>query len=240
MTQKIKFQLYEVGTNKGIATAGGVCYVATAGAAAKQAITDVGGSTLTNPRALTRGGCEFYVADSVNSVDLYIMAPSGQFIVRTSIVPGEHSFFVDTDRKTQVAIIPFSKTDVADATEIDTGFDFPLNTMVLPQPAIRVLTADSTEDIDVGLLSTETNGDADGFIDSVLLTTAGLVKATLLASADTFGALLSVLDSANAGDDAPEGHVVTGANATSITYTLSTGTDTGEGFIYLPYILMAA
>jgi hypothetical protein len=109
--------------------------------------------------------------------------------------------------------------------------------MVMPGPAVRVSTLDATEDIDVGLLSSETNGDADGFIDGVLLTNAVLVKATRTNGSDTMGALLSVQDSGNAGDLAPEGHVVSGSNATSITYTLSAGTDTAEGFIYLPYML---
>ena len=234
------FQLYDQ-NHKAIQSSGGVVYVAASGDAAKQAITDKDGTALANPRALTRGACEFYVVDTAVDVDLYIMAPGGQFIVQTDFVAGETpDLMVDTNRRNQVAVIPFAIGDTTAAAETDTGFDFPTASAVLPNPMVRVTTADATETIDVGLLSSESGGDADGFINALDVASAVLVKATLLASGDTMGALLSVLDSANAGDDAPEAHIVTGAAATSITYTLTAGTDTAEGFILLSYILGGA
>ncbi len=234
------FQLYDQ-NHKAIQSSGGVVYVAASGDAAKQAITDKDGAALANPRALTRGACEFYVVDTAVDVDLYIMAPGGQFIVQTDFVAGETpDLMVDTNRRNQVAVIPFAIGDTSAATETDTGFDFPTASAVLPNPMVCVTTVDATETIDVGLLSSESGGDADGFINAVALDTAVLVKATLLASGDTMGALLSVLDSANSGDDAPEAHIVTGAAATSITYTLTAGTDTAEGFILLSYVLGGA
>ena len=237
---QVKFQIYDM-DGKAITASGGVVYVAAADDAAKNAITDKDGTALTNPRALTAGGCEFWVLATVATVDLYIMAPGGQFVVKTDVVPGTiQTIKVDTNQRNQVAVIPFAIGDTSAATETDTGFDFPAASAVLPTPMVRVLTVDATETIDVGLLSSESSGDADGFVNAVALDTAVLVKATLLASGDTMGALLSVLDSANSGDDAPEAHVVTGAAATSITYTLTAGSDTAEGFILLPYVLMGA
>lgn len=237
--KQVQFQLYDF-QGKAINATGGKVYVAASGDAAKQAITDKDGTALTNPRALTTGGCEFWVVDTVADVDLYIMAPGGQFVVVTDCVPGQvQDIKVDTQQRSQMAVIPFAIGDTSAAAETDTGFDFPAASAVLPYPMVRVSTVDATETIDVGLLSSESSGDADGFINAVALDTAVLVKATLLASGDTMGALLSVLDSANSGDDAPEAHVVTGAAATSITYTLTAGTDTAEGFILLPYVLMA-
>ena len=240
--RRISFQLYELGSIGGMAkkliqATGGKCYVAKDGDAAKQAITDKDGTALTNPRALTNGACEFYVPDTISLVDLYIMAPGGQFVVATNVDESIADIAVDVTRLDHVAVIPFSIDDTSAATETDTGFDLPLHSAVKPNPKVRVLTVDATETIDVGLLSSETAGDADGFINALDVATAGLVKATLLASGDTMGALLSVLDSANAGDDAPEEHVVTGTNATSITYTLTAGSDTAEGFIHLSYQL---
>lgn len=237
--KQVQFQLYDL-QGKAINATGGKVYVAASGDAAKQAITDKDGTALTNPRALTTGGCEFWVVDTVADVDLYIMAPGGQFVVVTDVVMGQvQDIMVDTQQRHQIATIPFSIADTSANTETDTGFDFPTASAVLPYPMVRVSTIDATETIDVGLLSSESSGDADGFINAVALDTAVLVKATLTASGDTMGALLSVLDSANAGDDAPEPHVVTGAAATSISYTLTAGTDTAEGFIMLPYVLMA-
>ena len=237
--KQVQFQLYDL-QGRAINSSGGKVYVAASGDAAKQAITDKDGTSLTNPRALTTGGCEFWVVDTVVDVDLYIMAPGGHFVVVTDVVPGQvQDIIVDTNRRNQVAVIPFSIADTTATTETDTGFDMPTGSAVLPSPMVRVSTIDATETIDVGLLSSESGGDADGFINAVALDTAVLVKATLLASGDTMGALLSVLDSANAGDDAPEAHVVTGAAAVSVSYTLTAGTDTAEGFIILPYMLTA-
>lgn len=243
--RKIEFQLYELGSvgafaKKMITASGGVVYVAGNGDAAKQAITDVDGTALANPLALTNGAAVFYVPDTVASVDLFIMAPGGQFVVVPDVDESIQDIGVDTSRIDQVAVIPFAIADTTAAAETDTGFDFPLHSAVKPNPKVRVSAIDATETIDVGLLSSETAGDADGFINALVLDTAGLVKATLLASGDTMGALLSVLDSGNAGDDAPEEHVITGSNATSITYTLTAGSDTAEGYIYLSYSLCAA
>ena len=240
MTQRIEFQLYALGTGATvigeiITAAGGVVYVAQAGDAQKRAITDKGGVALTNPRALTAGGVEFYVADSVVSADLYIMAPGGQFIVKKGIKPGSHDFAVDISQRHQVAEIPFAIADTAAATETDTGFNMPLHSAVLPNPMVRVLTVDATETIDVGLLSSETAGDANGFLALADVATAGLVKGTLISTGQTIGALLSADE--GAGVLLPEAHVVTGTNAVSVTYTLTAGTDTAEGFIVLPYVL---
>lgn len=235
---KVEFKLYDL-EGKAIETTGGKVYVAAADDAAKQAITDIDGVALTNPRALTRGSCSFYVVDTVSAVDLYIQAPGGQFVVRKGVLASPQDIRIDTGSPNQTMVIPFSIADTTAAAETDTGFDLPLHSAVLPTPLVRVLTLDATETIDFGLLSSETNGDADGFGATVALTTAGLVKPTVLQGSNTMGALFEVQDSANAGDLTHEAHVVTGANATSITYTLTAGTDTAEGFIYLPLILAA-
>ncbi len=241
--QNISFQLYEVGPGsmpgKIINATGGKVQVNTAGDAQKATIYDSSGAAIntTTALSLSNGGYSFYVADSVASVDLYIMAPGGQFVVYRGATPGLNEIPVDVGRLHQTAVIPFSANDTPAATEKDTGFDFPLYTQVLPYPTVRVTSVDATETIDVGLSSGETAGDADGFLALASVATAGLVKGTITNGTPTLGALMYVQDSANAGDEAREGHVITGSNATSITYTLSTGSDTAEGFVILPYIL---
>ncbi len=236
--RRIKFQLYELGSvgafaKRAIQSSGGKVYVAGDGDAAKVAITDKDGVALTNPRALTQGGCEFYTLTTVERVDLFIQAPGGQFIVVPDVDESIADIGVDVTNPNQVYVIPFAIADTTAAAETDTGFDLIVGSEVMPTPAVKVSTLDATETIDVGILSSESGGDADGFVNAVVLDTAVMVKATLLASADTMGALLSVLDSANAGDDAPEPHVVAG-DAVSISYTLTAGTDTAEGYIILP------
>ncbi len=213
---------------------GGVVFVATAGDASKATLTDASGAALANPVSLSNGGCTFYVANSVSSVDLYVMAPGGQFVVRKAVKPGaEPEIAVDVSVRNQVAVIPFSMTDATAAAEYDTGFNEPSKALFSPNVAIDVLTVDATETINVGTDSTD-SGDANGFMAAVSVAAAGLVKATLANGAMTLGALLFVQDSANAGDEAPESHV---SASKSITYTLTAGSDTAEGFIILPYVL---
>lgn len=243
--KRCKFQLYEqgamVGGGKAIESSGGVVYVATNGSAAKATITDVAGTGLTNPRALTNGSCEFYVADSVSKVDLYIACPDGEFlVVKDAEVEKIDDLYVDKQNRYQDWVIPFDVAHQAgDATETDSGFDLPLHALVLPHPALRVQTVDATETLDVGILSSETAGDADGFLAAISVATAGLVQGLILNGGNTMGALFERQDSANAGDLVPAAHALTGSNGRSVTWTLTTGSDTAKGFIHLPVLLMA-
>lgn len=243
--KRIQFQLYELGSIGGMAKkliqdSGGVVYVAQDGDPAKQSITDKDGAALSNPRALTNGYCEFYVADTVARVDLFIQCPGGQFVVAPNVDESIADIGVDVTRLNHVMVIPWYAGDVTAAAETDTGFDLPLHAAVLPTPLLRVHTVDATETIDVGLLSSETAGDADGFIAAASVATAGLIKATVVNGGNTMGALFEVQDSANAGDLTHEPHVITGSNATSVTLTTTAGSDTGKGYIILPYLLANA
>jgi len=236
--KRIKFQLYAGigGFPRGamISAVGGLVMVATAGGSAKATLYNADGTSLANPVTLTSGGAEIYVADSIDTVDLYIMAPGGQFVSKAGVAPGaDPDIAVDTTNRNQVAVIPFSVTDQAgDATETSTGFIEPANAMFLPNASVRVTTIDATETVDVGTLA----GDPNGFIAAAAVGVLGVIKGTLANGAATLGALLFVQDSITAGDAAPEAHVSTGL---AITYTLTTGADTAEGFIVLPYILTA-
>lgn len=237
--QRIKFQLYEgIGAfprGPMITASGGVAYVAAVGDAAKQAITDEAGASLTNPIALTTGGVTFYVPDGVASVDLYIQCPGGQFVVRKAVVPGaEPDIAVDVSKHDQTMVIPFSIDDTVAATETATGFVLP-KCLVLPTPFIDVLTVDATESMDVGTDSGD-SGDADGFLAVVLTSVAGLVAGQAPNGAVTLGALL-VTDEDGAGALIPSAHV---SLLKEITYTLTAGTDLAEGFIHLPIHLAAA
>lgn len=107
-------------------------------------------------------------------------------------------------------------------TEVDTGIDFDYDTL-LTHVAIEAVTVDSGVTINVGLLSSGTNGDADGFILGTSVATAGYPLITLATS----GALM---DDATNFD--PDGHYVISANEQSLTYTLPAGADTAVGYIH--------
>lgn len=229
-----KSQLKSLLTGALIASVGGVCLVVAAGGTAKATLYDNAGAALANPFSLSNGSLEFNVADSVsNGVDLYILSPTGHMVIQKGVkASGESSILVDTSRLNTTLVIPFNIANTTAATETSTGFTVP--GAVQPNPLVYVTAIDATEDIDVGTLSSD-SGDADGFMDGVSVATLGYAKGSLLTSADTMGALLSVQDSANAGDDAPEQDLT--MIGKTITYTLSTGSDTAAGFIILPVLL---
>lgn len=218
-------QLKDAITGKAIITSGGKCYVAGDGASAKANCTDSAGTAATNPVTPTRGMIDFWSTAQV--VDLYILSPSGHFVVLTGITPsGPNEVAINTDRVTQCFIIPFSIADTAAATETDTGFDLPSKCSVLDRLhgcGVRVTAVDATEDIDVGTLSSESGGDADGLIAASDMDNLGIVTGTN-------GALFS--------SNAP--YRSDAQTAKSISYTLTTGSDTGVGFIMLPYRLWVA
>ncbi len=265
--KRFNIQLHDHVTRGVIQTSGGVCGAYVAGASAKIAIATSDGGTLAtsnNPKALTNGLIEFWTADTVLSVDLYGMAPGGQFFVAKGIAAsGPNEIYIDSNARHQAMIIPFDIDDTTATTETDTGFDLPENAVVLPEGVgVRVTTLDAGMDIDVGILASEANGDANGFMDTILLTTAGMVMAEVgfdvgssavfmdLTGGDaefTYGALLlgaGTKVSAAEGSDSntDEGFFlvttyVGDGTAESISYTLSSSTDTGVGFIVLPYML---
>lgn len=87
-------------------------------------------------------------------------------------------------------------------SEQDTGTDLPTRAILLMPPWINVVTAEATgatKTLDVGLLSSESGGDADGFLDGVSVSSTGCKQAvpgtttgsneTFYAAAQTIGAL---------------------------------------------------
>lgn len=229
-------QLKDLVSGEAIIAAGGKVYVAAAGAPAKLALTDKDNNALSNPLSLTRGAMDFFVADTVQAVDLFIQAPGGQFIVVKNVqASGPNEIAIDSSRLDHTMVIPFDIDDTAANTETNTGFVVPKGIM-LPTPTVEVKDADSGITLNVGTLSTD-SGDADGYIAGVSVASATIVKASVANGALTMGALLFVQDSVNAGDEAPEGNVSMLGKA--ITYTLASGADTASGYIHLPYRLTA-
>lgn len=124
------------------------------------------------------------------------------------------------------------------AGEIDTGFDFKKGDIILPMMAyVDIQTAEATaatKTVDVGLLSSEAGGDADGFLDGVSNAAVGCVtydatatdgaNQNFWAAAPKLGALfraglLGADVAGEAGVMIPKPHVCDGT-AKSLTYTL--------------------
>lgn len=262
--QEFRIQLKDMHTGESIITSGGNAIICQNGDAAKETLYDSDGSSLSNPISLTRGFANFFAGVDVGSVDMYIVAPGGQFVVAKGIVPGgPNEILVDTFAINQCMVIPFSMTDMTANTEYDFGVDEPDDAIFLPHPFVDVTTADATETIDVGTDSND-SGDADGFIDGLSVASQAKVLATIGFTVGTNNTVVDItggdqewtkgvffhpaatkVAKSEGGDAAAtdgngfaysEPHVSTGK---SITGTLSAGSDTAEGFIYLPYLLAA-
>lgn len=233
---RYKFQLMDLATNRAIIATGGVVTVTAAGDPLRATTLNKDGSALANPIALTRGGAEFYLDADVASVDLFIEAPGGQFVVVQDINQSElGEVFVDTNRLDQTMVIPCHFTNYPAATETDTGYNVGVNKIFQPFPFIDVFAADSGIVVDCGTDGTGSN-DPDGFFDGLSLTSAVVVLPTLDDTVETLGALLKEVDSANAGDFVPEPHLDTVAGD-AITVTPAASLDTGKWYVYLPYKL---
>lgn len=134
-----------------------------------------------------------------------------------------------------------------DASETDTGFDIPKGAILYPWEMILIVaTVDATETIEVGILSTESGGDADGFIDGYSIATQGRYPVwNMVTVAD--GTNATYYSANYVGDlfwTGSEGSNVSGDNglihplahvgdgtAKSISYTCSSGSDTFAGWL---------
>ena len=217
--RNFKSQLKSVITGASIAIAGGAVLAVVAGGTAKLALTDADGATITNPVPLVNGSFDFNVADSVASLDLYIVSPTGHMVILKGVKSsGKSSVLVDTSATTTTIVVPFDVADQAgDATETDTGFDLTTNAVIQAGVTIDVITLDATETVDVGTLSTESGGDPNGIVAAGVLAAAATVGSTTVGIA---------------------GLII--AAAVSISYTLTAGTDTATGFIKIPVQLPVA
>jgi hypothetical protein len=129
--------------------------------------------------------------------------------------------------------IPFTKN----TSEADTGVDLPTGIMVT-DVLTKVTTAAGSSTIDVGILSTESGGDADGFVDGAACTPAGWVQhinGDTTEANNTLGVLL-VNASVKSADtsakyfDLKKFHVSDGT-AISISYTTSDHTVAGDIYV---------
>lgn len=236
--KRYDIQLSETQFGGAIIAAGGKCIVCKTGTPDKETLYDPSTElAMANPLTPVRGKISFCVPVDRVAVDLYIQTPAGQYVVQRNVIPsGDNEIALHGFDRHQMYVIPFSIADTTAAAETQTGIVIPTTGAVQPSPLVRVTTADATQTLDVGTLSSD-SGDADGFIDGVLMTTLGLVKPTLSNAGITLGVLLWTQDSANAGDEAPEQNVSMAGK--QITYTLNAATDTAKGFIYLPVNLAA-
>lgn len=130
--------------------------------------------------------------------------------------------------------------------EVDTLFDLPEKAIV-HEVLIEVTTAEvtgTTKTLDVGLLASETGGDADGFADGVSVASTGIKRpgatvTTGALAANTRGLLLADY-TVGAGDDdrgiyVEKPHVAGAVTAKSVSYSRGSTLTEFRGYIWILY-----
>lgn len=199
-------------------------------------------TSLTNPISRSQydgdGKLAFFAA--AESVDIFYAHSDGSIGFQAGVSSTQHSLLLDRSGSDKIFVIPFT----AAAAETDSGVDLPIGTLV-KDAKIFVRTLDAGETLDVGLLSSETAGDADGFLDGISINLAGWVEPTAFTvgsnetflATETYGVLMGTF---LAGSDVAtdvgtmwgNGHHVTGANAQSVTHTGSAAGAEGEIYLF--------
>jgi hypothetical protein len=248
------FQIWDCQRNKEVTDDSAQLLVLTAGSPTAPTIySSADGTTVSNavrtPRTSVKGWFKFWTPKSVSSVDLVLMTSKGEAYFYEDVSYNVGRLNIDPFNRNHVLVLPFGASD---NTEVDTGLDLPVANLVVKDAHLVVTTVDATETIEVGILASESGGDADGFIDAVSVATAGYVNMFPVVTGGTnidyldhtvgYGVFLK---QGIAGADAvatvggwAKRHYRTDGTAKSISYTGSSGSDTAAGYIYLDYLRM--
>lgn len=232
-TYHVRVQLKDTFKEVNVNDSGAIAFVCNAGTPVLATLTDQYGNALANPLQLTSGLLDFYYTAAVStapaSVDIYGITAKGMWFEYTGVSPsGPNEINVDGSAKRMRMKIPFAIANGAvAATEFKTGFKVPAQVMIMDSfhgTGLLVTTAQSGKTINVGILSSETGGAASGFINGSSLASAYQVLGT---------------DGSLFASDAPYLTDTGGAtpNGLDVSYTLSAGTTTAQGFILLPYMM---
>lgn len=271
----VDFQLEDLATERALMHSGRFITCINGDSAALQAYDVDSGAALISSStpyvSFSNGRIRFGIAESVEKVDIYGYTSKGYAFQIKDLVPGSiNSFKIDINRLNQTIIYPFAFADtvrgISASAENKTGWFLPNGLTLRPEGVgVFVSTAESGKSIDVGLDGANSGvDDADGFIDGMILTTAGWVEANegytvgtnrvwldltggdkewtkgaLYYPSNTKQAKAEGADAASTNDSGiyiHKAHVSTnsGTNTEELSYTLS-GTPTAvKGFIHLP------
>lgn len=247
------FVLVDSQTGKSIDDDSGIILPLTAGAPTAPSIyTDQYGTAVSNavrtPRTFSNGRVQFWTARSVTALDLVVLTANKQAYFLKNVPFSRHRILVNSQDIRHTLVMPFGASD---NTETDTGIDLPAGILVT-DAHMKVTTIDATETMDWGILSSEANGDADGFMLVQSVATAGFVAgypvitngATIDYAVHTSG-YGAFLKQGIAGADAvatvggvTRRYYLTDGVAKSVTYTGSSGSDTAAGYLMLDYLNM--
>jgi hypothetical protein len=225
------FQLKVSNTGRALRAPGGQALVVAAGGTQKLALQDVNGNVATNPISLNNGRITFRTATTVAAVDVYVMSPTGNFLVIDNITAGDRGEFgFDADVNTDTLNIPFNIADYPAGVETSTGFVLPKDVGITGNAGVLVTVAETAgaKTLGFGTLSTEAGGSATGFGVAVDVSTLGMVWLKSAATA-TRGAYL--------GAGTLDRPFRTDGVAKTISITPVTASVSVAGYLIIPVIL---
>jgi len=209
--------------------------------------SDANGTAVSNPvrtpRTFSNGAVRFWTDMSVTNVDLSLVTSKGQSYFFEDVSYSTHRLDVDPFDREHILVVPFGASN---ATEVDTGIDLPAN-LIIKDAFIKVSTTDSGKTIDLGILSSESGGAANGLVLATSVATSGYVNQYGVVTNGTnidyvvhTAGRGAFLKQGIAGADAiatvggvmPRYYVTDGV-AKSITYTGSSGSSTAAGYMVL-------
>ncbi len=246
------FVLVDAQTGESIDDDSGMLLPLTAGSPAAPNIytddkgTAVSGPTI-HPRTFSNGRVRFWTDRSTTTLDLVVMTAKGEAYFLEDVPYSRHRILVNSSQRQHTLVVPIG---FSSAAEVDTGLDLPVANLIVTDAFLRVTAIDATETVEIGILSSEAGGDADGFLDLMDVGTLGLVNSYPVVTNGTnidyyatggsiYGVFLSQLITgadavATVGGFARRNYRTDGV-AKSISYTETSGGDTLAGYLYLPY-----
>lgn len=238
-------QLQDAATGRTLSDVSGYAQIMINGTMHKATLYDPANNmaALANPIAISQGRIIFAVSTggpgqaTPMAVDFTGITSTGQCFYGRGAKPGAPTeVYVNPLRAHQRLIVPFSVADSTPGTEKNTGLLLPAGALVLPNPVtiVTVAAGQGSKVVDLGLLSTESGGDADGFVDGISLTSIANIKSTLNGATPTLGGLLNVASVAGT-ERVPEGALI--AAAVTLSYTITSATTLAEGYVSLPILL---
>jgi len=197
------------------------------------------------PRTFKNGYVRFWTSKDITSLDLSLLTAKGEAYFYEDVSYNVHRIDIDPLQRDHILALPIGVGSAA-ATETSTGAVLPAGLLV-KDAFIKVTATDATETMDVGLLSSESGGDADGFVLATSVANSGYVNpwpvvtdgSTIDYHVHTAG-YGAYLKQGIAGADATatlggvqRRYHLTDGTAKTVTYTSTSGSDTVAGYVYL-------
>lgn len=222
-------------------TSGATCHVYNAGLTTTATIYSnaILTTTKTNPITVSSGGlCEWFGATTTTTYDVVVFHKRAR-ARQDAMTAAQRRIIVNLQPSLKALRIPWVTTA---SGEINTGVTLPKGAMVI-DVAIEVTTAGAGQSLDVGLLSSESGGDADGFCAKRAITATGFVRCGATSDANGLTQnhrgvlLLHLFQAAGAthkGFYLEKPHLADGT-ATTITYTKNEAGTAAAGFLHILY-----